>query len=160
MNDLSEILIAHCKWLDTGGEEGSRADLRRADLRGANLTNANLHRANLRGADLTNTDLCGANLTSADLRRADLRRADLRGANLTNANLRGANLRGAKSIVSFGPVGVEGRIGYAIAHDDEPRVQLGCFWGTRDEAVRAIRAKYGPDSAYESLVVAACRVVS
>jgi hypothetical protein len=63
------------------------------------------------------------------------------------------------NIVSFGPVGNNRRIGYAVAHDDGPRVQLGCFWGTLDDACTAIVKEYGEASAYEALVRAACAVV-
>jgi hypothetical protein len=132
---MKDVLEAHKKWLESDGKEGQRANLRRANL----------------------TD---ADLTDADLTAADLRRADLRGADLTDADLRAADLTDANGIVSFGPVGDEGRIGYAVAHEDEPRVQLGCFWGAQAEAVTAIRKKYGADSAYEALVVAACEVLT
>jgi hypothetical protein len=177
---MKDVLEAHKKWLNSDGKEGQRADLRRADLRRANLRRANLRRANLRRANLYNANLYNADLRRANLKRADLLAANLYGANLSSANLYGANLSsanlygadlssanlyganlyGANGIVSFGPVGDEGRIGYAVAHDDEPRVKLGCFWGTQTEAVTAIREKYGIDSTYEALVVAACKVLT
>ena len=104
-------------------------------------------------------DLRDANLYGADLRGADLRGANLGGANLGGAYLGGAYLSGAEGITSFGPVGNCGRIGYAVKHDAGPMVQLGCFWGTEDEAVSAINEKYGSDSAYAAFVQTACRVV-
>ena len=116
--------------------------------------NADLSEANLSGADLSEADLSGADLSGADLSGANLRWADLR-----RADLRGADLSGAKNIVSFGPVGEEFRIGYAVKHDEGPRVQLGCFWGTLDEACAAIAAKYGDASTYKALVRAACAVL-
>ena len=94
-----------------------------------------------------------------DFTNADLSRADLSGADLSGAYLRGANLSGAVGIVSFGPVGDERRIGYAVEHDDGPRVQLGCFWGTLEEACTDIVERYGEASAYEALVRAACALV-
>lgn len=115
--------------------------------------------ANLSGANLRDAILDGADLRGANLRVANLRGAILRGAILDGADLSGANLRGAVGIVSFGPVGDERRIGYAVAHDDGPRVQLGCFWGTLDEACKKIAEKYGADSTYEALVRAACAVL-
>ena len=136
--ELKQILEDHKAWI-ADSSKGKRADLRGADLRGA--------------------DLSGADLYGADLRCANLRGADLRGANLYGANLRGANLSGAEGITSFGPVGNCGRIGYAVKHDAGPMVQLGCFWGTEDEAVSAINEKYGSDSAYAAFVQTACRVV-
>ena len=81
-------------------------------------------------------------------------------ANLSGADLTEANLAGAKGIVSFGPVGQGGRIGYAVAGPDGPRVYLGCFSGSRDETCKAIRKKYGKNSAYELLVNAACRTLA
>ena len=137
------------------------ADLRDAYMRGANLHGAYMRGANLYGADLRGANLYGANLYGADLRGADLRGANLHGANLYGADLRdaymrGANLHGAVSVISFGPIGQERRIGYAVKHGVEPMIQLGCFWGSLDEAAAAIRAKYGENSTYENLVRAAC----
>ena len=129
----------------------SKADLSRAYLREANLSGAYLREANLSEANLS-----GADLSGADLSRAYLREANLSGANLSGADLSGAYLSGAKSIISFGPIGRERRIGYAVKHRDGLKVKLGCFWGTLDEAAAKIRAKYGENSAYENLVRAAC----
>ncbi|MDR5615298.1 pentapeptide repeat-containing protein, partial [Arsenophonus sp.] len=64
-DELRKILDEHKVWVESLGEDGSKADL------------------------------CRANLREADLRGADLYGADLRGANLYGANLRGANLYGA-----------------------------------------------------------------
>ena len=151
--DLQKILSDHAAWL-TDPTTGARAD-----LYGANLYGANLRGANLRGASLYGADLCDANLRDANLRDADLRDADLCGANLRGTNLCGANLCYAKNIISFGPVGLARRIGYAVMHTGGPRIQLGCFWGTLDKARVAIREKYDENSAYEALVVAACGVL-
>ena len=119
-------------------------NFRDADLTGANLSSANLSSAYLSGADLSGANLSSANLSSA---------------HLSGAYLSGAHLSGASGVVEFGPVGSKRRIGFAVAHDDGPRVQLGCFWGTLDSTTDAIRAKYGENSAYENLVRAACAVL-
>jgi hypothetical protein len=156
-------------------------------LSGTNLNGINLNSTNLCGVDLSHTSLretslfgaalVGANLTGSDLFRADMCKADLRNANLRNANLygasltgatmhganlkgtglRGANLHGAKGIVSFGPVGGLGRIGYAVDHGALVMVQLGCFWGTSGSAVTAIETSYRGDrcAAYVGLLRAA-----
>ncbi|HFF5025452.1 TPA: pentapeptide repeat-containing protein, partial [Yersinia enterocolitica] len=58
LTDLNKILAEHKIWVESYGENGSRADLRGADLRGANL----------RGADLRGANLSCANLSCADLR--------------------------------------------------------------------------------------------
>lgn len=151
--ELKQTLEDHKAWL-SDNSKGKRANLCEADLSYANLGGADLRNANLRNANLSDADLRYANL-----RGADLYGADLRNANLRNADLRNANLRGAEGITSFGPVGNCGRIGYAVKHDAGPMVQLGCFWGTEDEAVLAINEKYGSDSAYAAFVQTACRVV-
>jgi len=180
---------ADLKWADLRWAVANKADLRWADLSGANLSGADLSEANLSGADLSGADLSGAdlgwaNLNEVDLRWANLRWANLRwadlnevdlrwanlsganlkwanfsGANLSEANLRGANLSGAKLIISFGPIGEARRIGYAVKHENGPMIQLGCFWGTLDEAAREIRLKHGENSTYENLVRAACAVL-
>ena len=124
---INKKLEEHKIWLDTDGEEGTLADFSSNALRRADLYEANL-------------------------RKANLRRADLYGANLRRADLDGANLIGAKSIASFSTyIGVS-RIGYAIKHEDCVMFQLGCFWGTSDEAIQEIREKYGKESHYEELI--------
>ena len=97
---LRQILDDHQLWLESGSNQGKRADLPGADLRGAHLEGADLRGANLRGAHLEGADLRGANLRGAKLLQANLRganllEANLRGADLLEANLRGADLREA-----------------------------------------------------------------
>jgi len=96
VEELQKILKEHTKWLDSGGEEGTRADLSRANLQGANLQKANLKEANLQEANLQGADLWYANLQEAFLRRANLQDANLQGADLQEATLWDANLQGAK----------------------------------------------------------------
>lgn len=84
--NIVEVLEAHTRWLETGGEnDDDRADFTGADLRSALLPGVNLYGAILRDADLY----------GADLFRTNLSRADLTGANLKGANLYMAHLRGA-----------------------------------------------------------------
>ena len=177
-NELNVILEQHKLWLNTGGVDGnkadlsgaylrgvdfdgadlSEADLREAYLRGAYLSGAYLIGTDLRGADLIGTDLRGAYLEDAYLEGANLEGANLEGvylykanlsnADLENANLIGTDLRLANGIYSFGPVGNEKRIGYAVKHTDCVMIQLGCFWGTSDEAVLAVSKKYDKNSNY------------
>jgi uncharacterized protein YjbI with pentapeptide repeats len=117
---LQNVLNAHCRWVDSEGSKGKRANLARfemmgADLFGTNLRSANLSRASLSKADLSDCDLETADLENANLKgaslawanirdanlrgacliEADLRWADLRRANLSEADFRGANLSGA-----------------------------------------------------------------
>ncbi|AMO83163.1 pentapeptide repeat-containing protein [Obesumbacterium proteus] len=70
--DLRKILDEHKIWIESFGENGSRANLCGANLRDANLRDANLSGADLCGADLRDADLRGANLCGADLCSADL----------------------------------------------------------------------------------------
>jgi hypothetical protein len=129
------------------------ADLRDADLKGADLKDAYLTGADLKDAYLRDADLRDADLKGAYLRDADLRGADLRGAYLTSAYLRDADLRGAKNIIQWqAPVGIK-RICYSVKHNDCVMHKLGCFWGNTDEAVAAIREKYGKDSLYKEFLL-------
>ena len=145
--ELKEILKKHKDWLN-GVVGGVRAnltgiDLKNSDLRNVNLKNANLYRANLSGCDLERTDLKGANLNFVNLKNA----------NLENASLYCAELRNAKGIIHWqSPLGIK-RTCYSVKHDDCVMHKLGCFWGDTDEAVTAIREKYGDDSMYEQLLL-------
>ena len=89
-------------------------------------------------------------LFRANLREADLREANLYGANLYEANLYGADLFGAKGVVSF-QAGEYNRtcIGY---FKEIPMFNIGCFKGTKEESIEAIRKKYGIGSSYEKLI--------
>jgi len=115
----------------------------------ANLSRANLSRANLGGADLSGANLCGADLSGADLS----------GANLSGADLSGAILRGSKGFISFGPIGEDGRIGYAVQHADGPMFALGCHWGNLKDTRAAIVTKYGRNSLYEKMIILAGKIV-
>ena len=96
---------------------------------------------------------------NAYLKGAYLEGAYLRGAYLEGANLEDACLEGAKRIYSFGPVGKEKHIGYAVADGDSAMVKLGCFWGAEADALAAIEAEYGADSNYAAQVALACKIV-
>lgn len=133
----------HLKWLGNAAEELADVDAASADLSGADLSGADLYRADLYRANLYGANLCAANLY---------------GANLCGANLYGANLYGAIGIVSFGPVGDFGRIGYVVAHDPEPFVQLGCWWGPLSATLDKLRAERTPG--YVAIVKAAALVLS
>lgn len=95
---LASILKEHQLWIESGGENGKRADLYGKDLIGMKLGRANLRRANLRRANLRRAKLYGADLYGANLDGADLYEADLDEANLCRASLIGANLIGASLI--------------------------------------------------------------
>ena len=94
-----------------------------------------------------------AYLRGAYLRDTSLEGANLRYANLYGANLYGANLVGATGILQWqSPQGLK-RICYSVKHDDCVMHKLSCFWGTTDEAVEAIRKKYGEGSLYEQFLL-------
>ena len=107
-------------------------------------------------ADLRSADLRSADLRSADLRGANRSSADLRGANLIGANLIGANLRGADSeklvlvgdrpTIEVGPIGSRFDNLRAWLTDKGPRIQAGCFFGTRDEFARAVEKTHGENN--------------
>lgn len=74
-------------------------------------------------------------------------RADLKGA-----YLEGANLSCATYVLQWqAPQGVR-RTCYSVKHDKCVMHKLGCFWGTTEQAIKAIRKKYGNDSMYEQLL--------
>jgi len=99
-------LIEHRRWLDSGGNQGEKADLSDEPLsevekeglfEAVNLENANLQRVDLSGmslwdAKLSEADLKGANLSEVRLLRADLSEASLWGVDLNNAKLQNACL--------------------------------------------------------------------
>ena len=58
--DIKQIIEQHALWLNTGGKEGSCANLTNANLTRASLNRANLTRANLTHANLTHANLDGA----------------------------------------------------------------------------------------------------
>jgi hypothetical protein len=111
------------------------------------------------GTEPKRADLSGADLSGAYLIGAGLSGADLSGAGLRGAILRGADLDGAVGIASIGPVGRHDRIIYAVAHDDGPRIQAGCWWGTVDDTIARIEADYANDPAARDRYIAAVRSV-
>jgi hypothetical protein len=94
-DELARRIEAHSKWLDTGGREGARADLKGAHLRFSNLFMARLERADLSSADLRNANVQWANLSGADLNGAKLGDADLFQSNFSGANLHDVSAKGA-----------------------------------------------------------------
>jgi uncharacterized protein YjbI with pentapeptide repeats len=108
--ELAAVLDQHRSWVESGGEEGTKAD-----LTGANLENADLTGANLQGAILQRANLRGADLSMANLRHATLVQADLSNTNLLGTEFRGANLMGA---ILYGAEGLWlGRLGGANLYD-------------------------------------------
>lgn len=113
--ELTEILEAHRKWVESEGREGKRGDLSWASLPGAILNQAELagasfHKANLErasfmhaklqqarfiAANLQNARLDYANLQTTSLDFAQIQGAYLEYANLQDAHLHKADLRGA-----------------------------------------------------------------
>jgi len=96
--ELAAILDQHKIWVESGGDEGRKAELSGVNLENADLTGVNLQGAILQRANLRNTDLSMANLRGASLVQADLCNANLLGAELRGANLMGATLYGAEGL--------------------------------------------------------------
>ena len=93
--EVAEALDQHRLWVESGGSQGTRADLSganlvEADLTGANLQGAQLQKANLRGADLSMANLRNTNLVEADLSETNLLGTEFSGANMMGANLYGS----------------------------------------------------------------------
>ena len=150
----------HLAWLSSHGRLTRYAVPEGTEPKRADLSGAFLYGADLRGADLREADLCGADLSGAVLYGADLRGAVMREADLYGAILRGADLSGTTGIASIGPVGRHGRIIYAVAHDEGPRIQAGCWWGTVDDTIARIEADYANDPAARDRYVSAVRLAA
>ena len=131
--DIQKTLEDHKMWVLTEGKAGIKADLHGAYLRDVNLQ--------------------GAYLRFVNLRYAYLRYAYLHGTDLHGAYLHGADLRGARGILQWQAPQGEKRICYSVKHDDCVMHKIECFWGTTDEALGAIRKKYGEDSLYEKFLL-------
>ena len=146
-------------YADLRGADLSYAILRSADLNYVDLRDADLSYADLEDSYLSYVNLSGADLSYADLNGADLCRTVFRGANLSDVDLRGADLHAAKGISSFYPVGSRRRTGYAVKHANCIMIQLGCFWGSSEEAIRKVSEKYGADSSYVDFIKAAVKTL-
>ena len=124
-HQIEKILKAHCKWIHSNGEDGSKADFSNAviydfdvhgenligvdfentyfcetniiksDLSGANLSNTKLERANIRGTILREAKMSNINLNHSVLIDADLSCAKITNAEIKNADLAGINLMGS-----------------------------------------------------------------
>lgn len=94
--ELAQLLHSHRLWVDTGGRDGTRANVSGFDLTGANLEGECLALSRLLNTSLVGANLIGADLSGANLAGSDLRRAELNVANLTNARLSEANLADAE----------------------------------------------------------------
>ena len=101
--ELRRMVVDHQAWLQTGGEDGRKADLRGFTLERLNLSNLDLHGADLRGAridgsSLKRVDLQGANLTAVRGCEAWMGRADLSNVDLGAVDFSGgdARMEGAK----------------------------------------------------------------
>ena len=147
----ANLVGANLEGANLEGTNLEGTNLYRANLYGANLYRANLAWTNLVGADLEGANLEGTNLEGTNLYRANLEGANLVGANLVGADLVGVNLVGAIGVVSFGPVGNENRICYAYVNNGI-QFRIGCFNGDHNQAIEAIREKYGEFSNYEMMV--------
>lgn len=87
--------------------------------------------------------------------------ADFSGANFSYANFRGTNksfsqgadFSNAQGIRQWQAPQGERRFCYSVKYDDCVMHKLGYFWGKTDEAVEAIRKKYGEGSLYEKFLL-------
>jgi hypothetical protein len=85
----------------------------------------------------------GANLSGADLSRANLYGANLSGANLSGVNLSRANIDTKYCFLSISPVGSENGCLWVMRGDDGVlKYSRGCFYGTEQEFVDAVKNKH------------------
>lgn len=78
-DELAALLAGHRQWLESKGQNGSRAVLINRDLRGLVLDGAEMARARLELCDLRSVSLEGARITGARFGDSDLGRARLVG---------------------------------------------------------------------------------
>ena len=114
------------------------------------LIRANLYGAALAGAYLTGADLTRANLTGANLAGADLSGADLSGAIVAD----GYALVGRRPVLQVGPLGSRSATLIAFRTDKGLMLRTGCFFGTADQFVDAVR-KTHEDSTHAADYMAA-----
>ena len=113
--DINLVLEQHALWLDTNGEEGSRANLKGRDLEGINLARTNLAQANMKGSNLRDANLEEVNFEGADLEEVNFVRANLKGANFFKANLSKANFFKANlSKANLSETKLEGTVGELV----------------------------------------------
>jgi uncharacterized protein YjbI with pentapeptide repeats len=98
---VAQMVSDHAVWVESQGQDGSRADFSCADLTAADLSGRNLCLADLSGALLADAQLksallIAANFRGANLTRANLARADLRGADFQDTHRRDIDLSNAK----------------------------------------------------------------
>jgi hypothetical protein len=107
------------------------------DMSFQTLTNRNFTEDDCRYVDFQHSDVSGSIFT----------KADLRGAQFYNTNIAGCTFYGTRfeeaiGIRVAGPIGREGRMIYGVAYEGEPRILMGCWWGTASEAVEAVQKTY------------------
>lgn len=178
----TKFRAARITGVDFTGSEQRGVNYRNANIRDSVFTGSQLPSISFGSAKINDCVFDGAFLASsnfeealvrdsslvgADLSYCNMEKADLRGSNFTGAKLEGTRLAGAivelvEGLVAFGPIGCVRRMGYAVKHTNGPMVQLGCFWGSKDEAILAITKRYGEfeaGAAYIRMVEAACAAV-
>lgn len=97
IDELSDMIIAHRRWLRYEGKEGQKADLSGANLEGLNLDGYDLSQLDFRGANLARVKFGGAPVGDTSFRAADLREADWSGVGgLLALQLAGDDLASAR----------------------------------------------------------------
>jgi len=100
---LASDLMAHKRWLESGGAEGIRLDYSSRDARGldfysSDLNDAIFHRADLRNAEFSYAILDRVDFSEADLQGARFINAQGMDINFEGADLRNVNFNGAKVV--------------------------------------------------------------
>ena len=141
---MRDALEAACKaranLADANLADAYLADAKLAD---AYLADANLAGAYLAGANLADANLAGANLADANLADAYLADANLAGAYLAGAKVRGHQLVGDRPFLQISPIGSRCAQMTLWLTKEEPYIQTGCFFGTRNEFEAAVSANHG-----------------
>jgi len=93
---LQEIVFAHCRWLETDGQSGKRANFRGLDLSHQYFPAVELSRASFRNAILDGAKFEGTRLEDADFSEAHAFGTAFEDCNLTRALFSRGNLEGIR----------------------------------------------------------------
>ena len=136
---MPQVLIKH-RWTDavlytheTTAERQASGLAMRDALEAACKARANLADANLADAYLADAKLADAYLADANLA----------GAYLAGAKVRGHQLVGDRPFLQISPIGSRCAQMTLWLTKEEPYIQTGCFFGTRNEFEAAVSANHG-----------------
>lgn len=104
-------------------------------------------------ASFVNVDLNGSLFIGSDLAGADFKNAIISGVDFTSCNI----VR-ARNIFSVSPIGSRGDTLFAVKHDTCIMLKTGCFWGTVNQFMRALKETHA-GTKYENEYTIAVKLI-